>query len=98
MEEKQANEVVATSVHPTEMHQGVDTSRERTVEPTTTLTDKLRSSFRYIGLTLGGFDIAQMPFRAGFNDQFETENTILGQEHVLLENVHTLNTFGAKLL
>ena len=35
-----------------------------------------------------------MPLVSGFGDQFETQNSILGQEHVLLENIHRLDTLS----
>ena len=39
-----------------------------------------------------------MPLAARLRDELETKNTILGQEHVLLENVHALDTLGTELL
>ena len=98
MEEEHANDVVATLVHAAKVHQRVNSCCERTVEPTATLGDKLGSTFGHIGFTLRGFDVRQVPLGACLSDQLETENSILGQEHVLLENVHTLNTLLSKLL
>ena len=39
-----------------------------------------------------------MPLGASLGHQFETENTIFGQKHVFLEDVHTLNTLLAVFL
>ena len=39
-----------------------------------------------------------MPLGAGLGDQFETENSVFGQEHVLLENIHALDTLLSKNL
>jgi hypothetical protein len=74
------------------MDQGIDTGSERTVQPTTTLGDEFGSFFGNIGFGLGGLDVGQMPLGASLCNQFETENTIFSQEHVLLENVHSLDT------
>ena len=38
-----------------------------------------------------------MPFRACLGDQFKTQDSIFGQKHVLLEDVHALDTFLTKL-
>lgn len=38
-----------------------------------------------------------MPFGPGLGHEFETQNPILGQEHVLLENIHALDTLGTEL-
>lgn len=87
---------MATLEETAEMHQRVNTGSERTVQPTTTLRDELRRRFRYISFSLGGFDIGKMPFRTSLGDQFEAENTIFGQEHVLLENAHTVDTLWSQ--
>ena len=92
MQEEHADQVVATLVHATEMQKRVDTGSERTVQPTTTLTDEFSNTFGNIGFTLGGLDVGKMPLGASLGDEFETQNTILGQEHVLFENVHALDT------
>lgn len=92
VEEEHADEVVSRLVHAAKVHQGVDTGGERTVQPTTTLTDEFSCTFRHIGFTLGRLDVGEMPLGSGLGDQLETENTIFGQEHVLLEDVHALDT------
>lgn len=51
-------------------------------------------SLRNIGFTLGGLDICKMPLLPSFGDKLKTEDTILGQEHVLLEDVHVFNPFA----
>jgi hypothetical protein len=98
VEEEHAHEVVSTLVHAAEMEKRVNTGSEGTVEPTTTLTDEFGGTFRHIGFTLGGLDVGQMPLGTGLGDQLETQNTIFSQEHVLLENVHALDTLLSKNL
>ena len=85
-------------VHPREMNQGVDGRGKRSIEPTSSLADKFWCTFRNIGFTLRGLHVGQMPFRASFGNQFETQDPILGQEHVLLEDVHSLDTLLSQLL
>ncbi len=51
---------------------------------------------RDIGLRLTRFDIRQCPFIAGLSNEFETQNTILSQEHVLRENVHAVDPLGTQ--
>ena len=97
MQEEHANNVVSTLVHPTKVHQGVDTSGKGTVQPPTTLRDKFRCSLGHVCLTLGGLDIRQVPLGTGLGDQLETQNPIFGQEHVLLEDVHAFDTLLAQL-
>lgn len=97
VEEEHAKDVMSTLVHSAKVHESVDTGGERTIEPSTTLTDEFRSSFGNVGLTLGGFDVCKMPLGSSFGDKFETENTIFGQKHVFLEDVHALNTLGTEL-
>jgi hypothetical protein len=92
VEEEHADEVVSGLVHAAEMEERVNTGGEGTVQPTTTLTDELGSTFRHIGFTLGGLDVGKMPLGTCLGDQLETKNTIFGQKHVLLENVHALDT------
>lgn len=98
VEEEHADQVVATLVHTTEMHEGVDTGCEGTVQPTSTLANEFGGTFGHVGFTLGSLDVGQMPFGACLGDQFEAKNTIFGQEHVLLEDVHALNTLLAENL
>ena len=89
---------MARSIHSAEMHQRVESGSERSVQPTASLSNEFCGTFRNIGLALGCFDVGQMPLAAGFGDQFEAENAVLGQKHVLLENVHSFNTLGSELL
>ena len=97
VEEKHAQNVVSGAVHAAEVHKGVDCCGKGTVQPTSTLTDEFRSSFRDVGLAFGGFDICQVPFAACLGDEFEAKNTILGQEHVFLEDVHAFDAFWTEL-
>ena len=98
MEEKHADNVVAGLVHAAKVHHRVDTGGERTVEPSTTLGDEFGRTLGHVSFTLGRLDVAEMPLGASLGHQFEAENTIFGQEHVLLENVHALDTLGTQLL
>ena len=97
VQEEHPEEVVATLVDAPEMHHGVQTGSERSVQPSSPLTDKLGCSFRHIGFTFGRLHIGKMPFEPSLGHQFKAKNTILSQEHVLLEDVHSLNTLLAKL-
>ena len=98
MEEEHADDVVARLVHAAKVHDGVDTSGERTVEPSTTLRNEFGGALGHVSFTFGSLDVAEMPFRSGLGHQLEAENTIFGQEHVLLENVHSLDTLRTQLL
>ena len=89
---------MATLVNPTEMHDSIQTGSKRTVQPTTSLTDKFRSTFRNISLTLRRLDVGQVPLETSLSHKLETQNTIFSKEHVLFENVHTLDTLLTKLL
>ena len=91
MEEEHADDVVATLVHPPEVHERVYAGSERSVEPTASLADEFWGSLGHIRFPFRGFDISQMPFRPLFGNQLETEDSILGKEHVLLENVHVFD-------
>ena len=51
-----------------------------------------------IGFSLTGLDIRQRPLSTGLGNQFEAENTIFGQEHVLGENVHAVDTLGPETI
>ena len=97
-EEEFSDRVVSRLEESAEVQHRVTTGGERTVEPTSTLRDELWRIFGHIGFTLGGLDVGQMPFGASFCDQFEAENTIFGQEHVLLEDAHAFDTLLAQNL
>ena len=71
-------------------------SCERTVQPPTPLTDELRSRLRDIRFSLTRLDVRQRPAVVRFRDELETEDTILGQEHVLREDIHAVDTLGAQ--
>ena len=51
---------------------------------------------RYIRLCLTGLDVRQRPSVIRLRNELETEDTILGQEHVLGEDVHPVDTFRAQ--
>ena len=95
MEEKHAHNVVITFIHSPKVHQGVDAGCERAVQPPSSLANKLWCSFWNIGLALRGLNVCQVPFTTSSSNQLETEDPVLGQEHVLLENVHIFNSFAS---
>jgi hypothetical protein len=72
--------------------------RERAVQPPPTLADELDRSLRDIRLSLAGLDIRQGPLGALLRDELETEDPILGQEHVLRENAHAVNALGSETI
>ncbi len=92
MEEEHADKVMSALVHPAKVHQRVDAGGKGSVEPTSTLPDELRCTLRHIRLSLGCLDVGQVPLGTSLGNQLEAENTVLGQEHVLLEDVHTFDT------
>ena len=51
---------------------------ERAVKPASTLTNQLRSLFRYVSLRLAWLDIGQRPFISSFGSKFKAEDTIFG--------------------
>ena len=57
MEEEHANNVMATLVHPTEMHQRVDTGCEGAVEPPSSLANEFWCTLRDISLSFGRLHI-----------------------------------------
>lgn len=97
MQEKHPKEVVTALVDTPKVHHGIKTSSKRTVQPSSTLTDELSSSFRHIGFTLRCLDIGKMPFKPSLGHQLKAKNTVLCQEHVLFEDIHPFNTLLTKL-
>lgn len=51
---------------------------EGAVQPTPTLTNKLRGGFWYISFGLARLDVGEGPSILCFSDKLETQNTILG--------------------
>lgn len=51
---------------------------------------------RYVGLGFARLHVSQSPLGTRLGHQFETEDTILGQEHVLREDVHSIDTLRAQ--
>ena len=98
VEEEHADDVVAASVHAAKVHEGVDASGEGAIEPATALRDELGRALGHVRLALGRLDVRQMPLGAGLGDELEAQDPVLGQEHVLLEDVHALDALLAQLL
>jgi len=71
-------------------------SSKRAVQPTTTLTDELNGTLGHISLGLAGFHVCKRPFVTGLGGQFEAQDTILRQEHVLGEDIHAVDTLRAQ--
>ena len=61
---------------------GVDGSKERTVQPTTTLQNQFRYRVRHISLARGRLDILQNPVAVSLGDKLKAENSIFGEIHV----------------
>jgi len=92
MEEEHADDCMTAPVHLAKVHQGIDCSRKGTIQPSSSLRDELCSTIRNVGLGLRAFDVRQVPLESCFDDQLEAEDSIFGKEHVLLENVHTIDS------
>lgn len=73
-----------------------DRCSEGTIKPTPTLTDQLNSRLRYVRLSLTRLDVRECPPITRLRHELETQDTILGQEHVLREDVHTVDTLWTK--
>ena len=96
VEEEHPDETVTRLVEPEEVDDGVHGRSEGTVEPTPTLTDELSRLLWHVCLGLGGFHVGQRPAVVSLRDELETEDTIFGQEHVLREDVHAINTLWSE--
>lgn len=94
MKEEHSHNVMAAFVHSPKMHQGIDTSRKGAVQPSSSLPDELWSTFRDVRLSFGCFHVSQMPFGSSLGHELKAQNSILGQEHILLEDVHVLNALA----
>lgn len=70
--------------------------RERTVQPTPALADELGRRLGHIRLSFTGLHVSKRPAVVRLRDKLETEDTILGQEHVLCEDVHAVDTLRAE--
>jgi len=91
MEEEHPNRVVFTLPEPEKVNEGVDAGGKGPIQPSSTLGNEFGNSLGDVSFGLGGFDIRQRPVRAGLGHKFETQDSIFGKEHVLLEDVHALN-------
>lgn len=114
MQEDESNDPVARLVHAVEMQDGVERGCERSIEPSATLANELSNAIRNVGLTLGCFDIREVPGRcekvvcrtnsmylpslSSLSHQLEAQDSVFCQKHVLLEDVHSVDAFLAKYL
>jgi hypothetical protein len=91
VEEEDADEVVAGLVHPPEVDEGVDGGSERAVEPSAALANELGGRLGDISLSLAVLDVGKGPLLALLGHELEAEDTVLSQEHVLLEDGHAVD-------
>lgn len=82
VQEEQAQDAVVTLVVTTKVEERVDSSGERTVQPTPALADQLHCRFRNVRFALGRLDVTENPTLVRFGDELEAEDAVLGQEHV----------------
>jgi hypothetical protein len=68
-----------------------DGGGDGSVQPPSPLTDQLGSLFRYIRLCFTRFDVSQRPPLSCFGSEFETQDPIFSEEHVLLEDTHPVD-------
>ena len=92
VQEEHPDDTVPRLVELEEVHERVHTGSEGSIQPSTTLADQLDCRLGHIRLSLGGLHVRQRPPVILLRDEFETEDTILGQEHVLREDVHAVDT------
>lgn len=98
MEEKEPNDAVVALVVSTKVDERVNSGGERSVEPTQALADELGGGFGDVRLSLGRLDVSENPSLVRLRDEFEAENAILGQEHVLRPDRHALRSLGSEPL
>jgi hypothetical protein len=96
MEEQHSNNVVFRLPQPEEVHERVGTRGKRPIQPTTTLRYEFVDVFRDIRLGFRCLNVCESPLCAGLGHELETQDTIFCKEHILLEDVHALDTFLAK--
>lgn len=71
---------------------------EGTIEPTPALANELSGRLRHIGLCFTRLHVGERPLFVRFRDELEAQDTILGQEHVFGEDVHSVDTFGSQTI
>jgi hypothetical protein len=96
VEEKHPNDAVTRPVELKEIDKRVDRCGKGPVQPTPTLANQLHSCFWNIRFGLGRLHVGESPPGIGFGHKFETEDTILSQEHVLGKDVHAIDTLLAE--
>jgi hypothetical protein len=88
--EVQVREFVGWATSDT-LLEGTHRCGNRPVQPSTSLTNQLRSLFRDVRLGLARFDVTERPPFASLGRQLEAQDPIFGQEHVLLEDPHPVD-------
>ena len=99
-EHQLSQETVVAPEQLVEVGNGVDSSEETTVQPSTSLQDQLRHGIRDIGLSSCRFDVLQDPVAVALRDELEAENTIFGEVHVGSEDtsIGTVHLLACKVL
>lgn len=75
-----------------EVGNGVNGSKERSIQPSTTLKDKFSHGIWHIRFSSGRFDILENPMAVSLGHQLKTENSIFGKVHVGLEKAGAAST------
>ena len=71
-----------------------DRRRERAVQPPPTLADELGRGLGHVRLGLARLDVRERPLFARLRDELKAEDAVLGEEHVLREDVHAVYPLG----
>ena len=96
MKEEHPYKTMVRLIDPVKVDEGVDRSSEGAVQPPSSLSDKFCCRLRDIGLCFTRLDICEGPFLVLLSDELEAQDTVFGQEHVLLENGHAVDTLVAQ--
>lgn len=98
IEEHQSKGIVPTPQNASRMNQSVKISSKGTIQPLSSLGNDVRKVLWNLSFAFCRFDKRQMPLRSSLGNQLKGQDAVSSEEHVLLENAHSLNTLFAKLL
>lgn len=89
------DEAMITPPDLVEVRNGIYSSEETTVQPTTTLHDEFRHTIWHISLTRRRLDVLQQPTAVPLGHNFETQNTVFSQVHICCEDtrIRTVHLF-----
>lgn len=76
-----------TPIDVPEFDDRVNRSKERAVQPSTTLRDQLGNLVGHVRNGVRGLDVVQGPCGTALRDQFPAENTIFGEVHIRCEDI-----------